>query len=298
MAITLSEGGKQKYLVGGDIDVIRDCEWAVFDGSNMNAAKEVPYIQLIEYQPIGDQFSNRAVQFASQITAAASGGGEAYKKTYKAEPTGNEYKFPYFTTQMRSKTNSWAQDTRVSDVASGIGGGILGALPEKYAIGPIARLLAKAAPQAAQVAADIKLGGSLGIEYPKMWQGSDAGATYSFDFYLFNTVSKEKIKDNWNLVHLLTHNNSYSRRSLVLQDAPVLYQVKIPGIRKSPVSAMKDLTIDMVGQMRTLDVVDGRNKIVPEAYHISITMEDLFVESRQLLEPVRSNKTVVNVFTS
>lgn len=293
MAITLSEGGKQNYLVAGDIDVIRDCEWAVFDGKNMKASAEVPSIKLVEYQPVGDQFANRATRFLPQIVGGGGTGLDAYKQTYKADPTGNNYTFPYFTTEMRSKSNSWAQDTRIADIAKTAGGGLLEKAPE------ILQKLARAVPQAAQVGADIFLGGSLGIEYPKMWQGSDAGATYSFDFFLFNTVSKEKIKDNWSLVHLLTHNNSYGRRNIVLQDAPVLYQVTIPGIRKSPVSSMKELKIELVGQIRNLDnIISDRRVIIPEAYHISITMEDLFVESRQLLDPVRTGKSVVNVFTS
>lgn len=296
MAITLSEGGQQKYLVGGDIDVIKNCEWAVFDGKSMKA-DEVPSIKLIEYQPIGDQFVNRAIQFASQATAALGGGGDAYKNTYKAEPTGNNYTFPYFTTEMRSKTNSWAQDTRVTEVATGVGGGVLDRLGSVGAAlqSPVVQNVIS---RVAGGIADRYEGASLGIEYPKIWQGSDAGATYSFDFYLFNTVSKEKIKDNWNIVHLLTHNNSYGRRSLVLHDAPVLYQVEIPGIRKSPVSAMKDLKIEMVGQMRKIKDVAPVESIIPEAYHIVITMEDLFVESRQLLAPVKSGGSVVNVFTS
>lgn len=290
MAITLSEGGKQNYLVAGDIDVIRDCEWAIFDGENMKAAAEVPSIKLMEYQPVGDQFANRATRFLPQVVGGGGVGLDAYKQTYKADPTGNNYTFPYFTTEMRSKVNSWAADKRIAEMAQAAGGGLFDSA---------SKLLQKMIVEAPQVGADIFLGGQLGIEYPKIWQGSDAGATYSFDFYLFNTVSKEKIKDNWNLVHLLTHNNSYGRRNIVLQDAPVLYQVTIPGIRKSPVSSMKELRIGMVGQIRSLNnIISDRRVIIPEAYHITITMEDLFVESRQLLDPVRTNKSVVNVFTS
>jgi hypothetical protein len=51
--------------------------------------------------------------------------------------------------------------------------------------------------------------------------------------------------------------------------------------------------------MRNINnIISDRRVVIPEAYHITITMEDLFVESRQLLDPVRTNKSVVNVFTS
>jgi hypothetical protein len=285
MAITISDPTEdQKYLKAGSINVIESCEWAVFDGNSV-AKKEVPFIELTEYQPIGDQFLNRAINFSKLIEAQ---GGDAYKNTYKAKETTNVYKFPFFTTEMRSKANSWAQDTRVTETA--------GALAGLFSIS-VGNNVKALIDRAASVGSDLVYGSSYGIEYPKMWQGSDSGASYSFDFYLFNTVSQEKIKDNWNLTYLLSYNNSYSRRSLLLQDAPVLYKVKIPGVRSSPVAAMKELKIDMVGQIRNIEGIAGLPNPcnIPEAYHISITMEDLFVESRQLMDGVKKGN-IVNVF--
>lgn len=287
MAIKLGMPSGQQYYIkaNGDINVIENCEWAVFDGNSI-AKKEVPYIKLEEYQPVGDQFSNRANDFEKLKNFED---GSPYEKTYKADPTGNVYVFPFFTTEMRSKSNSWAQDTRLTELANATVGGLV----DKF-MNPAAKLVAQ---RAAGVYADTVYGASLGIEYPKMWQGSDAGATYSFDFYLFNTVSQEKIIDNWNLTYLLSYNNSYHRRSILLQDAPVLYSVKIPGVRSSPAAAMKELKIDMVGQIRSIEGLAGLPSPcnIPEAYHISITMEDLFVESRKLLSDVKSG-SIVNVF--
>lgn len=285
MAITISgPTGQQKYLTAGSIDVIRDCEWAVFDGDSI-AKKEVPFIELTEYQPVGDQFVNRATNFSKLLEVT---GGDAYKNTYKANATGNVYTFPFFTTEMRSKSSNWAEDKRVTETAGAIAG-LFGVSVESTVKTLIER--------AASVGTAVGFGASFGIEYPKMWQGADSGATYSFDFYLFNTVSPEKIVDNWNLTYLLSYNNSYSRRSLVLQDAPVLYKVKVPGVRSSPVASMKELKIEMVGQIRNIKGLDGLPSScnIPEAYHISITMEDLFVESRQLMEGVKSGN-IVEVF--
>lgn len=304
MPIEFNPSGKpQEYLSGGTVNVIEDCEWAIFDGKSV-AKAEVPSITLVEYQPIGDQFINRAVQFGKQLAS----GGDSYKDTYKADPTGVKYIFPYFTTEMRSKSNSWAQDTRLTELASSLGGGIARFLGNKEgkvksALGNLAsnsvvqNLLARTAGGVA----DAAYGASLGIEYPKIWQGSDAGATYTFDFYLFNTVSVEKIADNWKLVYLLSYNNSYNRRNLVLQDAPVLYEVAVPGVRLSPVSSMKGLNIDMVGQIRKLSGLPGglpSECNIPEAYHITITMEDLYVESRQIFKNVSRPVSKVKVFTS
>ncbi len=312
MPIEFNPSGKpQEYLSGKTVNVIEDCEWAIFDGKSV-AKAEVPSITLVEYQPVGDQFINRAIQFGKQL----ENGGDSYKDTYKADPTGVKYIFPYFTTEMRSKSNSWAQDTRITELASSLGGSIgqsIAGVGQQQQSSNVARglgglgrlgmnpVVQNILARAAGGVADVKYGASLGIEYPKIWQGSDAGATYTFDFYLFNTVSVEKIADNWKLIYLLSYNNSYNRRNLVLQDAPVLYEVAVPGVRLSPVSSMKGLNIDMVGQIRKLSGLPGGLPAecnIPEAYHITITMEDLYVESRQIFKNVSRPVSKVKVFTS
>ena len=102
MAINLGAPiGKQKYITVGDINVITSFDWAVFDGRRSG---EVPQIELIEYQPIGDQFANRAIKFGKSASELSE--GDSYKDTYYAKPTGNKYIFPFFTPEMRSKSNN------------------------------------------------------------------------------------------------------------------------------------------------------------------------------------------------
>jgi len=254
--VDIKNGGSQnsgpyKYVsTNGTINVIQDHKWAIFDGKNQKNIENVPSIILTEYQPIGSQ------------TVGVT-------ELYNAKLTGNQYIFPYFNSSIRSKTNSWAKNPDISSAVDA-----LGKLPY---IGT-----AKA-----KLAAETVTAGNLGIEYPKTWQGTDAVATYSFEFYLHNTFSEENTKRNLALVSLLSYNNSYSRRNLAIQDAPVIYTVEIPGIRYSPFSVFKKLTIDAVGQMRKMKINLGTGEpldiILPEAYKISIEIEDIFIESRQLL---------------
>lgn len=290
--INLTPTGEQRYIANNKIDVIRQCEWAIFDGANFSkAADEVPAIYLNEYQPIGDQFATRAVNFIKKITTSFGGfaGEDAYKDLYRAKPTGNEYTFPFFTPEMRTKSSTWAQDTSLKD----LGNTLISNFGSKWANG---------ATWAGEKIINYKTGSTLGQELPKIWQGADASATYTFDFYLHNTISIEQTIQHYKLVYLLSYNNSYNRRTLLLQDAPCLYQVVIPGVRSSPAASMKDLRIDMVGQIRKLNGFPGINGDInlPEAYHITITMEDLFVESRTLLNKVTEGTTrndVVKVFS-
>lgn len=289
MAISFSPSStNQKYLIGSpsDINVIKECAWAVFDGKSM-AAGEVPYIKLIEWQPLGDQFLTKPRKFIEQLASGqgAGGGLDAYKDMYRAEKTGNKYTFPYFTSEMRSKTNNWQTDTTLSVPADVL----------NYAN----KAISVAVPYVKSVGA-----GTLGIEYPKIWQGTDVGSTYTFDFYLHNTISEEQTASNWVITYMLSYNNSYNRQNLIVQDAPTLYQVFVPGIRYSPAASMKDLKINMVGQMRTIKGLSSfglpNEVIIPEAYHVVITMEDLFVESRQMMQLVTQGNAATNVtvFTS
>jgi len=300
MAITFSPSdSNQKYLVGSpsDINVIKDCAWAIFDGGSI-AAREVPYIRLIEWQPVGDQFATRAIKFISQFN---SEGIDSYKDTYNAKPTGNKYTFPFFTQEMRSKSNNWTEDRSIIDIAGGAGSAIAaaGGAMRKSKSG-FARMVGSAVgigSAVAERAVNISTMGTLGVENPKIWQGTNTGATYTFDFFLHNTVSEEQTASNWALTYMLSYNNSYNRRSLLIQDAPVVYQVFVPGIRYSPVSSMKNLNIDMIGQMRNISGMKNLppSVIVPESYHVTITMEDLFVESRQIMELVTRGPAATNV---
>lgn len=280
--VDIKNGGSQnsgpyKYVsTNGTINVIQDHKWAIFDGKNQKNIENVPSIILTEYQPIGSQTVGVLEKFIGNIKDAWETNNsksdaflDYYKELYNAKLTGNQYIFPYFNSSIRSKTNSWAKNPDISSAVDA-----LGKLPY---IGT-----AKA-----KLAAETVTAGNLGIEYPKTWQGTDAVATYSFEFYLHNTFSEENTKRNLALVSLLSYNNSYSRRNLAIQDAPVIYTVEIPGIRYSPFSVFKKLTIDAVGQMRKMKINLGTGEpldiILPEAYKISIEIEDIFIESRQLL---------------
>jgi len=304
MAITFKPSSdKQKYLVGSppNIDVIKDCAWAIFDGNSI-AAKEVPYARLIEWQPIGDQFATRAKKFIAQKDGISEG-MDSYKDTYSAKKTGNTYTFPYFTQEMRSKSNNWTEDRSIADIATGARGVIANAggkaRSSQSIIAKIAGGVMGIGNAIAERGINYATGSTLGVEWPKIWQGTNTGATYTFDFFLHNTVSEEQTASNWALTYMLSYNNSYNRRSLILQDAPVVYQVFVPGVRYSPISSMKDLKINMIGQMRNMSNMKSfglpSSVIIPESYHVIITMEDLFVESRQMMELVTQGSAATNV---
>jgi len=296
---SLKQTGSSNYISVGEINVIEDYAWAIFDGKSLCDSSEVPSIMLTEYQPVGDQFAARAEKFIYAILDAANGNSgsltDSYKNTYKAKPTGNIFVLPYFCQSMRSRSNNWATDETIKNMVAG-GTDII----------PHDGVWEKALEKAVNIGLSMygnnsgtNAAGQVGIEYPKIWQGPSEGETYSFDFYLHNTLNENDVVKNWELCQILTNNNSYNRQNILVQNAPVLYQVQIPGIRNSPVAVMKSLNISMVGQMRAIPRIIGSSSkaIIPEAYHIEITMEDLYAESRNILGSVIDpNTEKVTVF--
>ena len=288
----------------GEIDVVKDFYWAVFDGSKEIPRNRVPSIRLTEYQPTGSQTIAGIEKLIANAFEPGTEFLNYYKSLYNAKPTGNTYILPYFTSSLRTKSNNW-QDNNLKDKAKQLSDFFTsskgqGADVNKKQTNKIEQI--GTASKVVGVAAGIVTGSQLGVEYPKQWDGSHNVAEYSFSIILHNTMSLQSTQQNWALVTLLTYNNSYNRRNLALQDAPVLYKVEIPGVRYSPASFMKKIDIRMLGQMRKYSPQEllgssGGQIIMPEAYQIDITMQDLFAESRQLLSWITEEDKRVEVLS-
>ena len=121
---------------------------------------------------------------------------------------------------------------------------------------------------------------SAGIERAKAWQGTTA-ASYSFTFQLLNTISLNALRNNRILIQTLVNNNLMNRRDAIGIDPPVLYEITVPGIRTCPAAVISNLRIENIGQMNN---IDSRN--VPDAYEITITIQELLIESRQIYQQV------------
>jgi hypothetical protein len=69
-----------------------------------------------------------------------------------------------------------------------------------------------------------------------------------------------------------------------------LYEIEIPGVRKSTVSWIRGLKVDFVGATRIMDLdlsgSIGNSKfrtIVPDAYKVTIDIQDVFQESKNFM---------------
>lgn len=287
------------------IDVVNQMSWTL---SNKNSRRDAPRMRLVEYQQSTGQliaaciYFSRVIEnfnfesFTNNSLANKSDPLEVYKLKYFGEKTGYEYSIPYFNPKNLSRNNAFGNDENPfssfiefagqtkSSVLAG-GGTSTGLTKTLASAGTLFPLLG-----AAKNALNSAIQGQINFEFPKAW-ASTSPETYSTTFDLINTTNVDDVLNNWKFCHLLSYQNSPSRRNFAIMDPPVIYSMSIPGIVDLPVCYMNDLQITNLGNTRILQL-EGKNRIVPEAYRITISLTSLLLPSRNIMAATREGKTV------
>ena len=226
-----------------------------------------------------------------------------YYGLYQGKETGNEYYLPYLNPQsMTSNLGSW-KSIDGKDLAKSMSGAAPTAIagiplggPFETTIKIVKALGADLGNVATAAELASKLAGTPGItkETIKAFTPNETGDTITTTFYLFNTQSAEDIKRNWEFLFTLTYQNLPNRKSLVRMDPPCIYTVEVPGFKRFPVAVISALKVDNVGTTRLVDITNGEMmpvedaannlnvKIVPEAYKVTLTIQSLLINSRNL----------------
>lgn len=296
--------GNDQFLHVGTCDVIRDFKWGI-SSSQQIAISEVPSIILTEFQPtsgpVAEALSYYVEQagqigtivkagaeaaygfIASKVTGDKKGElnareqfkqdakGDAYAKMYTGKYTGNLYIFPYFSETNHGLTTSWG-------VADGMLKKVDAGLQDVRNVGSVV---------SNQYPADTK----------RQMFKSVENTGIQFDFYLFNTLADDPvriIKNNYNLLRVLLHNNLPEKTSAVTLRPPVIYSIDIPGVRYSPAAYINNINVENVGQVNNLLLPLGNDGMlmdvnVPDAWHITISLVDLLPETRNIFGGVFDN---------
>lgn len=290
----------------GQINVL-NMSWTL---SPKESRDDVPYVMLKEYQQTTGQLIASLIYYGRVASRLLNNGVstaldpdkdpfEVYKYKYFAEPTGFVYKMPYFNNKKLSRKNSFGEtnSTPFSETIS-LGNQMLHFPGAKgFAEGALESIAKVSSLFKAGVAAlDTMVPGRVGFETPKSWSESEK-ETYTISFDLFNTGTVEDIENNRNLCHLLSYQNSPSRRNFAIIDPPVIYSLTIPDVVQFPACWMSDLDITNLGNTRTMYMtsMDGSTsvpRIIPEAYRISMTFTSLLLPSRNILLALDKGKTV------
>lgn len=292
----------------GIVDVVNDFAWTI---SPKESRKDVPYAYLKEYQQTQGQLIASILYYSrvAENVSAAEGSifdrlvtspkdpGEVFKYKYIAEPTGFEYKFPYFSQDKISRTTDFnnEQDQNPFSTFSELGKSVLGfgtnrarAAYEKaagaaYRISQIAGL--------AGGLINTLMPGKLSFEPPQSWSGTSE-QSYTIKFQLLNTGTIEDVENNRNLAHILQYQNSPSRRNFAIVDPVVIYSLLIPDVVSFPVCYISNLQITNLGNNRIMQSESGIERIIPEAYGFSITLTPLLMPSRNIVGKLDNGETV------
>ena len=107
-------------------------------------------------------------------------------------------------------------------------------------------------------------------------------------FPLYNTFDIDSTTRNFHFVTLITYQNLKNRTSMVTYVPPSVYTITgeaIGGVYM-PIAVMKTLSINNLGTTRQIkdDIIPGRVILIPEAYEISLTFQELLPQSTNIFE--------------
>lgn len=267
-------GGSAIYDVAGQYD------WTVTPPTQR---KNIPIVKLVEYEQDLATIYAQLAYFAENIKLIEANDSEnVYKNLYHAKPTKTVYILPYLEqyhhsiSQQWSKTNSSPPSEYLQNIL-------------KY--GENILKLIQQAP------------GITGNQ-PQIWSSASNGE-YSIMFPLFNTINESSIDKNNQFINRIIASTLHNQRSAILSSPPAIFEISIPGIRYSPAAVIQQCVIENVGQINRMDgfsgwdssndgsnrdkILDSRN--IPDAYQVTLRIQELIVESRQIFHAAMSNKT-------
>jgi hypothetical protein len=205
---------------------------------------------------------------------------KVYNGIYITEPTGWNYKLPYFQDRHTGISNNF------SDENQGIGQG-----PLSLGASDLVEGMAEATKGAAG-AVNMFQPGTF-IERPKFYQFPSNGETFNVKFPLINTghATFDDVIRNWQFVFLLIYQNRPSRFTRDLIEPPVIYELELPGQKYMPFAYISKLEVQFLGSRRIMDIpyIDesglGQSSstittIIPDGYLIDIDFQGLVGDSR------------------
>jgi hypothetical protein len=214
-----------------------------------------------------------------------------YDALYSTESTGFKYILPYFTNTMRS-----------GNLGFGTGGGEGGmnSIFDMLGAGGIAQGMADITKSMNVSAPGVY------IEQPKFYSFSGRESSYTVTFPLLNTGTFDDVLRNWQFLYLLTYQNMPNRISRDIIEPPVIYTARIPGMWFARYAAITNLQVEFQGARRMMELeipmvkpstkpgegntsvqtVYSEDKtfktIIPDAYNVSITVTELFGETKNM----------------
>jgi hypothetical protein len=237
-----------------------------------------------------------------------------YKNLYITKPTGWVFNLPYFDNYSGSTNSSFSNDASNP---------FLGLLKSGV------DLVRGVQEMTSVINAPTKISF---VEQSKFFNYPSEGEEISFSFPLINTGSAtfNDVVNNWQLLFLLMYNNKPARKNSSIVEPPVIYEIRIPGVKFMPYAYISSISVEFQGSRRELNfnlattgnlrvdatpqgpefagpaspsLITSQNKfipvraIVPDAYVIRISVKGLIADTKNTMYNVLDESSIVTTRT-
>ena len=199
---------------------------------------------------------------------------QPYENLYLTELTDTRYIMPYFDNKYVDVRNVFDDSYSKKQLSTA-----------SDTINEIAGIVDNLMDKSIRIAGILEPG--VYIERPKFYNfESINNPEITIKFPLLNTLNASSISKNIELIHQLTIQNKIYRKSRVLSEQPVIYQVRIPGQAYYPYAYIEQLYVNFLGTRRIRKVKIGNQEIettIPDAYEVEIKLRCLTSDSSNFI---------------
>lgn len=255
-------------------NIVKDFPWTLTPASGRD---EVPYVRLTEFKCNESEIKRQASFYTSMAFFGQEQKPtlELYKEVFSHyDPTDFSYWFPYFSdSNFQLSTPNWEKIEAAGEQIKGLASG--GA---DFAFGKDAGKGTKAALDFMQAAGTF----STALEYPNVGVldrprifSSHNERQITISFPLYNTENEGDWNKNYALLQLIMSQNLFNKRDYITGVPPVFYDVYIPGQYYCWASAMTEINVKNLGNIRMIN-----KQIVPDAYQVTLTLSEMVMPSK------------------
>lgn len=286
-------------------DVVKDYDWTeMARGSQMRTKGPVVYVRSFKLNT--NQLMQTARNFINIGKNAFNGDAKTFYDKMYGDSTEKEddFNFPFMSDAVRNFSNTFGETFQ-----NGVGGSggigesvnetakeVVGTAGQiinladwkgmgKSFTGTVDALISGNTAEAKKQGGEMLKAATKGnpgnyAETPQFYQFEKTDSPLDVSFILYNTINPDWSK-NQKLVDKLTKINRPLRKNSMTVDPPRIYQVKVPGLRYIRWAVCSNFSVELLGTRRMVN-----NKIVPDAYRISMSFQSLTLEHAGFMDQV------------
>lgn len=271
-------------------NIVSDWDWTTIPRKSALRSK-APALTLQSFKVTSNQAFSRLKSYINLVDEDPM---TFYKNMYKNSSTKEDtYIIPYFEDLVRSYTNEYGDvfqsglmgniDSILNSSASELGelGSIVGATAGTH---NLINEIKSNGLSINNIKKSITMYSSKPgsyIETPKLYQYMNNDAPLNINLVLSNSVNPDFQSKNVDLIEKLIRINRPTRLNAIEMEPPRIYRVTVHGLRHMVWSYCSSFDVRLLGNRRMIN-----NKIIPEGYHISMSLNSLTTEVSNFMDYV------------